>query len=108
MNMDWKYERNTLFLYLLGACLLGYLVGYAAWFGLIFMVVYAVYQFNRLQQLYNWAQSSDIDDVPFELGLFGQLAQYLLRIKKQRLNRYEVGKAQRERFKKLHLNWKLK
>ena len=101
MNMDWKYERNTLFLYLLGACLLGYLVGYAAWFGLIFMVVYAVYQFNRLQQLYNWAQSSDIDDVPFELGLFGQLAQYLLRIKKQRLNRHEVGKAQRERFKKL-------
>jgi len=101
MNMDWKYERNVLCIGLLGACLLGYFVGYAVWFGLVFLVAYVVLQLNRLQQLYNWAQSTDIDNVPFEMGLFGQLAQYLLRTKKQRLTRHEVGKAQRERFKNL-------
>jgi len=101
MNMDWKYERNILFTGLLATCLLGYFLGYTAWFGLAFMVAYAVFQFNRLQQLYRWAQSSSVSDVPFEMGLFGQLAQYFLRAKKQQLTLREVGKAQRERFKSL-------
>lgn len=101
MNMDWKYERNVMLLCLFGACLLGYLVGYTAWLGLVFMVVYAIFQFSRLQQLYNWAQSTNTDSVPFELGLFGQLAQHILRTKKQRLSRHEAGKMQRERFKNL-------
>jgi len=101
MNMDWKYERNVLLAGLLGVCLLGLLLGYAAWFGLVFMLVYTLFQFHRLQQLYDWAQKADIDNVPFELGLFGQLAQHLFRVKKQRLARRESAKAQRERFKKL-------
>lgn len=101
MNMDWKYERNMLLAGLSVACLLGLLLGYAAWFGLVFMLFYVLFQFNRLQQLYIWAQGSDVDNVPFELGLFGQLAQHLLRVKKQRLTRREGARAQRERFKKL-------
>jgi len=101
MNMDWKYERNVLLAGLFGACLLGFLLGYTAWFGLAFMLVYTLFQFHRLQQLYDWAQKADMDNVPFELGLFGQLAQHLFRIKKQRLTRRDGAKAQRERFKKL-------
>ncbi|OUR83274.1 phosphate regulon sensor histidine kinase PhoR [Cycloclasticus sp. 46_120_T64] len=101
MNMDWKYERNVLLAGLFGACLLGFLLGYTAWFGLVFMLLYTLFQFHRLQQLYDWAQKADIDNVPFELGLFGQLAQHLFRIKKQRLTRRDGAKAQRERFKKL-------
>jgi len=101
MNMDWKYERNVLFVSLFVACLLGYFLGHPALFGLVFMVVYAVYQFNRLQQLYRWAQRSSVDDVPFEMGLFGQLSQHFLRAKKQRVTRREAGQAQRERFKNL-------
>ncbi len=99
--MDWKYERNVLLAGLFGACLLGFLLGYTAWFGLVFMLLYTLFQFHRLQQLYDWAQKADIDNVPFELGLFGQLAQHLFRIKKQRLTRRDGAKAQRERFKKL-------
>ncbi|MEH6503011.1 MAG: phosphate regulon sensor histidine kinase PhoR [Cycloclasticus sp.] len=99
--MDWKFERNSVLLYLVIAGVLGALVGYSAWFMAVFLLGYIIFQLYRLQRLHDWAQGSELKSVPFEKGLLGQLAYQMYQSKKQRLAQKASVGEQLERFRKL-------
>lgn len=101
MGMDWKFERNSVLLCLIGAGALGAFVGYSAWFIAAFLLGYTVFQLYRLQRLYKWAQENTLDNVPFEKGLLGQLTHQIYQCKKQRLAQKNSVNEQLERFRKL-------
>ncbi|MFT6624321.1 MAG: two-component system phosphate regulon sensor histidine kinase PhoR [Cycloclasticus sp.] len=99
--MDWKFERNNLLLCLLIGGVLGAFVGYTAWFIAAFLLGYIAFQLYRLQKLHNWAQGNELDSVPFEKGLLGQLGYQMYQFKKQRLAQKNSVSEQLERFRKL-------
>lgn len=101
MNINPKIERNRLLVSLLMIGLLGIYTGYMAEFLAVFLIVFIVFYYRQFQQLYQWAQSQDIDNMPFEDGLLGQFAGYIAHCKKQRQAQKESVKYQLERFKKL-------
>lgn len=101
MEMDWRFERNILLLSLVAVWFVGWLVGHSAWFIALFLLCYVVVQFYRLQNLCDWAQSSDPESIPFEQGLFGQLAYQIYQSKKHGVTQKINVRNQLERFKKL-------
>lgn len=101
MNINRKYERNLLLISLFVVGMLGVLIGYPAELLTVFLLAYIAFQYVRLQQLYNWARHSDSKRVPFDDGLFGQLADVIYQSKKKRLAQKESVKYQLDRFKKL-------
>ena len=67
----------------------------------VFLFVFIAFYYYQFQQLYNWAESSDADNIPFEDGLLGQFSDYIQHCKKQRKVEKESIKYQLDRFKKL-------
>ncbi len=101
MNINPNHERNVLLAWLLATGALGMLLGYPAEVLALFLLVYIVFQYRRLQDLYKWSKKTGDHDVPFEDGLFGQIAEGIYQSKKQRLAQKHSVKYQLERFKKL-------
>lgn len=101
MSINRQHERNVLLACLVGIALLGLFIGYFAELMVVFLFVYIVIQYGRLQKLYSWAKQSQPDNVPFEDGLFGQIAEDIYLLKKQRTAQKESVKYQLDRFKKL-------
>lgn len=101
MNIDQNHERNLLLIGLLVVGVLGVLVDYPAELLAGFLLAYIVFQYTRLKQLYDWARYPGVSDIPFENGLFGEIAGVIFRSKKQRQVQKESVKYQLERFKKL-------
>jgi len=101
VNINRKYERNILLMCLAVVGLLGVLIGYPAELLAVFLLAYIIFQYGRVQQLYDWARLPDSDNIPFEEGVFGQIADIIYQSKKQRLAQKESVKYQLERFKKL-------
>jgi len=101
VNINHNRERNVLLIWLLAVGLLGVLLGYPTEVLALFLLAYIVFQYRRLQYLYKWSKKSGDDNVPFEDGLFGQIAGDIYQSKKQRLAQKDSVKYQLERFKKL-------
>jgi two-component system, OmpR family, phosphate regulon sensor histidine kinase PhoR len=101
VNINHKYERNMLLIWLAVVGLLGILIGHPVELLAIFLLAFIVFQYRRLQQLYRWSKRSNDNNVPFEDGLLGQIAEDIFQSKKQRLAQKESVKYQLERFKKL-------
>lgn len=81
--------------------LLGILIGHPVELLAIFLLAFIIFQYRRLQQLYRWSKRSSDNNIPFEDGLLGQIAEDIFQSKKQRLAQKESVKYQLERFKKL-------
>jgi two-component system phosphate regulon sensor histidine kinase PhoR len=79
----------------------GALSGFFAELITLYLLGFIIFQFRQLRQLYRWALSSDVENVPFDDGLMGQLAYYIHQNKKQRLEQKGSVKYQLDRFKKL-------
>lgn len=101
MNLNQHKERNIFLYTLVIVSILGGVLGYLAEFIAVYLLVYIVYQYSRLRQLNQWAQSEAIDEAPFEDGLFGLLADHISQSKKQRNVQKESVKYQLDRFRKL-------
>ena len=101
MNMSRQYERNMLLICLLVIGVIGAAIGYFAELMAASLLAYVVFFYRRLLRLYDWSKAPVSNKVPFEGGLFGQIAEDVYRSKKQRLAQKESVKYQLERFKKL-------
>ena len=101
MNIKPNHERNVLLVLLLVSGVLGMLLGYPAEVLVLFLLLYIVFQYRRLQGLSKWSKKTGVHEVPFEDGLFGQIAEGIYQSKKQRLAEKDSVKYQLERFKKL-------
>jgi len=101
VNINPNHERNVLLVLLLVSGVLGMLLGYPAEVLALFLLLYIVFQYRRLQGLSKWSKETGVHEVPFEDGLFGQIAEAIYQSKKQRLAEKDSVKYQLERFKKL-------
>ncbi len=101
MNLEPKFERNWLFFYLLVLVLVGLLTGYTVELIAVFLVGYIFIYLYKLEKLYQWAQSSNMENLPYENGVLGLLSSYIYQCKKQRFEQKESVKYQLERFRKL-------
>ncbi|MGB1541160.1 MAG: phosphate regulon sensor histidine kinase PhoR [Cycloclasticus sp.] len=101
MKTDIKYDRNILLICLVFVITFGVVAGYPAEFLAVFLLAYIAVQYARLKTLYQWARFSEPKEIPFEKGLFGQLAELIHHSTKQRLVEKESVKYQLDRFKKL-------
>jgi len=105
LQMDWKYERNRLLFCLVIVALISMVVGYTAELIALFLFTYTVWQFYRLQALFDWAKESDDKEPPFSEGLYGQLAESISLSKNQHLEGRETAAEQLARFRELMENF---
>lgn len=99
--MSRQYERNMLLICLLAIGVIGAAIGYFAELMAVSLLAYLVFLYRRLLRLYEWSKAPVSNNMPFEGGLFGQIAEDVYRSKKQRLAQKESVKYQLDRFKKL-------